>query len=130
MVVKATSKRAKYSKRPDLTRLVMIVAPGLCNAISVFLEAWLQPHDFLGRNGLERAGRRGIDHAARVFLHFETVQEHLRNAVADDHAAVAPQQAAPTRPERCRHLGALLERADVGGVRMNGTADEAKAEVS
>src|SRR5437899_8150429 len=74
--------------------LLLVVLPGLGDAVGVAREADLEQVDLLGRDWEQLAERGGVDGAARVLLHLQAVEEHLRYAVGVDHAAVPAQQTA------------------------------------
>src|SRR5208282_622109 len=92
-------------------RLVLVVLPGLADAIGVLVEARPQDFDFFRRDRLERAERRGIDDAAHVLFHFQAVEKGFRNRMAGDDIAVPAQQTVFPPTERGGHGGALFKRA-------------------
>src|SRR3954471_13981434 len=76
------------------SRLLLIMLPGLGDAISIAREAHLEQLNLLRRDRKKFAEGRRMHGAARVLLHFEAVEKHLGNAACGHNAAMAAQQAA------------------------------------
>src|SRR5262249_49694927 len=115
------------SQHAGKSRLLLIMLPGLGDAIGIAREAHLEQLHLLRCDRQELAKRRRVHGAARILLHFKAVEEHFRDAARRDHAAMAAQQAAAALAERLGNRVGLRGGADMGRVRMDRDADEAEA---
>src|SRR3954470_24485162 len=125
--VREAPQASSFSQQPGLSCLGAIMLPSLGDAIIVAREAHLEQFNLLGRDRQKLAQRRCVHGAARVLLHLEAVEKHLRHAVDRDHAAMGAQQAIAMLAESLRDRVALLDSADVRRIRMTGAADEPEA---
>src|SRR6266700_7462838 len=66
--------------------LLLIMLPGLGNAIGIAREAHLQQFHLFRRDREKLAEGARVHCAARVLLHFKAVEKHLGNAAGSDDA--------------------------------------------